>query len=45
MGMNPITSSGISWNRLIPSSWDTIDILTGGIGSAPRVKIYRAEEG
>jgi hypothetical protein len=41
-GMNPITSNGISFNPLLSSRGELLDIVTAAFDNGPRVKVYKA---
>ena len=41
-GMNPITSNGIPYNRLISTRWEAVDMITAAMENSPRVKIYKS---
>jgi anaerobic selenocysteine-containing dehydrogenase len=41
-GMSPLVEKGIPYNKLLTSSWDYIEIITGGIEISPRIKLTRA---
>jgi anaerobic selenocysteine-containing dehydrogenase len=41
-GMNPITSNGISFNPLLSSRGEVMDIVTDAFDNSPRVKVYKA---
>jgi anaerobic selenocysteine-containing dehydrogenase len=41
-GMNPIVKKGIPYNRLLSTSWDSVEIITGGVEISPRMKLTKA---
>lgn len=41
-GMDPVRKSGIPYNRLIPTDWQHVDVITGGLEISPRLKLTRA---
>lgn len=41
--MDPVHGEGgVSWNRMVPISWDTVDPVTGAVDISPAVKITKA---
>lgn len=41
-GMNPITETGVAYNRLLSMREDALDVLTAAIDLSPRVKLSKA---
>lgn len=40
--MNPLSKKNIPYNRLLASTWESIEVITGGIENSPRMKITKA---
>ncbi len=40
-GLNPVSKTGLSWNRLVRQDWDVIDPFTGAIEIGPLVRIIK----
>lgn len=41
-GLNPVSETGLSWNRLVRQDWKAIDPFSGAIEISPLVRIIRA---
>lgn len=41
-GLDPVSKTGISWNRLVRQDWDAIDPFTGALEISPLVRIIKA---
>ncbi|MBW1805639.1 MAG: molybdopterin-dependent oxidoreductase [Deltaproteobacteria bacterium] len=40
-GLNPVSETGLSWNRLVRQDWEAIDPFTGALEISPLVRIYK----
>ena len=41
-GLNPVSETGLSWNRLVRQDWKAIDPFTGALEISPLVRIIKA---